>query len=445
MRFRHLAPAAALAAALVAPIPAGAASYAPGSVIVRYEDDASRADRKEVQSDTGTAFRAPVAGDVRELRIEDGDSVRETLAELRADPDVDYAVPNWRIHASQVPAPFIPNDPGRGSGWQELQWNFDGPFGVNAPLAWTYAREKNVDGGRGVVVAVIDSGVAYRDYKSFRRAPDLYAGRFVKPYDFIDDDHTPLDEDGHGTHVTGTIAQKTNNNVAVTGLAYGVKIMPIRVLDENGDGNSADFTRALRYAARNGADVVNMSVEYDSQLRASDIPDAIRAMRYAKHKGSLLVGASGNDSDDVVAYPARSGHALAVGATTHGGCLATYSNRGTGIDLVAPGGGEDADPLDTPWDTQHCDPSRRGRVIYQQTIWRSVRNFEIVGFEGTSEAAPHVTAIAALVIATRSAGRSPSPSAVQERIQRTARDIGAPGFDSRYGHGLADAAAAIAP
>jgi serine protease len=425
MRIRPLVPAAALAAALIAPAGAAAASYSPDQVIVRHEGES-----------TGHA-----------LKIDDGDSVRETLAELRADPDVEYAVPDYKVHKAQAPAPFIPNDPGRGGpgGWRELQWNFDGPFSVNAPQAWAYARQKHVDGGRGVVVAVIDSGVAYRDYKSFRRAPDLYAARFVKPYDYIDDDRTPLDEDGHGTHVTGTIAQKTNNNLALTGLAYGVKIMPIRVLDENGDGDGSDFARALRYAARNGADVINMSVEYDTQLRAADIPDAIAAMRYAKQKGALLVGASGNENEDTVSYPARSGHAMAVGASTHGGCLATFSNRGTGLDVVAPGGGEDAGPADNTWDQTHCDPSRRGRVIYQQTIWRTVHDFQIVGFEGTSEAAPHVAAIAALVIATKSAGANPSPAAVQQRIQATARDIGAPGFDPRYGHGLADAAAAIAP
>ena len=425
MRIRHLLPGAALAAALIAPAAAAGAEYAPDSVVVRYEGE-----------DAG-----------RVIDVDDGDTVPETLRELRADPEVEYAVPDYRLRKAQVPplTPFVPNDPGRGGGWQELQWNFAGPFGVNAPLAWAYARAAKADGGRGVVVAVIDSGVAYRDYRSFRRAPDLYAGRFTKPYDYIDDDRTPLDEDGHGTHVTGTIAQKTNNNLALTGLAYGVTIMPIRVLDENGDGDGSDFTRALRYAARNGADVINMSVEFDTELRAADIPEVIAAMRYARGKGALLVGASGNDGEDHVSYPARSGHAIAVGASTHGGCAAAFSNTGTGLDVVAPGGGEDAAAGDNDWDREHCDPSRRGRVIYQQTIWRSVRDFQIIGFEGTSEAAPHVTAAAALVIATKSAGANPSPAEVAEHLKSTARDMGAPGPDARYGHGLLDAAAAAAP
>ena len=100
------------------------------------------------------------------------------------------------------------------------------PSSVNAPDAWEYARAAGVPGGRGAVVAVVDSGVAYERRGRFRRATDLYAGRFVKPYDFVDDDRHPNDEESHGTHVAGTIAQKTNNGFGVTGLAYGVEIMP---------------------------------------------------------------------------------------------------------------------------------------------------------------------------------------------------------------------------
>jgi len=443
MRIRHLLPAAALLAAL-SPVPAAAAPFAPDHVVVRYRGDTSRAERRDIQQATGTSFDGRVPGGARTLAIEDGDSVHATVAELRARPDVAYALPDYRLHAAQAaPAPFIPNDPGRGGagGWRELQWNFDGPFSVNAPEAWALSRQTDAPGGRGAVVAVIDSGVAYRDSGSFKRAPDLYAKRFVAPYDFIDDDHTPLDEDGHGTHVTGTIAQKTNNHLAVTGLAYGVTIMPLRVLDENGDGDGTDFARA----ARNGADVINMSVEYDSSLRAADIPDAIAAMKYAAMKGVVMVGASGNDGESKVSYPGRSGYAIAVGATTAGGCVAEYSNQGAGIDLVAPGGGEDAAPADSEWDREHCDPSRKGRVIYQQTIWKTVRDFRIVGFEGTSEATPHVSAAAALVIATGVIGSHPSPAAVQKRIQDTATDMGVTGYDKRYGHGLVDAAAAIRP
>jgi serine protease len=246
--------------------------------------------------------------------------------------------------------------------------------------------------------------------------------------------------------VTGTIAQATNNRIGVTGLAYGVKIMPLRVLDEEGNGDGSDLVRALRYAARNGADVINMSVEYTSDLKKADIPDVISAMRYAYNKGAVLVGVAGNASDGQLSYPARYGLAIAVGATTVGGCLADYSNEGSGIDLVAPGGGQDADSAGSDWDDAHCDPTRRSRLIYQQTLWGGVSRFALVGFEGTSSASPHVAAAAGLVVATmRARGGKPTPATVQERLQASARDIGAAGYDRRYGYGLLDAAAAVAP
>ena len=449
MQIRHLLPAATLVAMLAAPPTAGAAPYVGDRVVVRYDEDASRAERADVQRDTGTGFEDALPGGARTLTIEDGDTVAETVRELEDEPGVKYAVPDFRLRKAQADAPFVPNDPGRGAAgqdWRELQWNFAGEFGVNAPLAWAHTRKTTAPGGKGAVIAVIDSGVAYRNAGRFRRAPDLYKKRWVKPYDFIEGDRLPLDEDGHGTHITGTIAQATNNKVAVTGLAYGVKIMPLRVLDEEGNGDGSDLVRALRYAARNGADVINMSVEYTSDLRAADIPEVISAMRYAHSKGTILVGVAGNGSEGQLSYPARYSRAIAVGGTTVGGCLADYSNEGSGIDIVAPGGGQDASSDGSDWDNEHCDSARRSRLIYQQTLWGGISKFQLVGFEGTSSASPHVAAAAGLVVATiRAAGGRPTPTAVQERLQATARDIGAPGYDKRYGHGLLDAAAAVAP
>jgi serine protease len=447
MRLRLLLPSVALCLAVCAPA-AGAATYAGDRVIVRYEEDTSRAERADVQRDTGTGFDDALPGGARTLIIEDGESVAETVAELEDEPGVAHAVPDFRLSKAQAVAPFVPNDPGRGNGsdWRDIQWNFASEFGVNASLAWTNTRQAKAPGGKGVVVAVIDSGVAYRNAGRFRRAPDLYAKRWVKPYDFIDNDRAPLDEDGHGTHVTGTIAQATNNKLGVTGLAYGVSVMPLRVLDENGDGDGSNLVRALRYAANNGADVINMSVEFTSDLTAADIPEVVSAMRYAHSKGAVLVGVAGNASEGRISYPGRYSRAIAVGGTTVGGCLADYSNEGSGLDIVAPGGGQDAAPDDSDWDRDHCDPSRRSRLIYQQTLWGGVAKFELVGFEGTSEAAPHVAAAAALVMATmRASGGKPTPAAVQQRLQTTSRDLGAPGYDKRYGHGLLDAAAATAP
>jgi serine protease len=143
-----------------------------------------------------------MVGGSRRLAIEDGESVRETVAELRRDPDVAYAVPNYVARLAA-----FPNDPG-----YRLQWNFRGPptFGIGMPEAWTLARSRGVPGGRGMVVGVLDTGVAYRRFgRRLRRVPDL--NRFVRGYGFVDDDRFPLDLNGHGTHVAGTIAQTSNN------------------------------------------------------------------------------------------------------------------------------------------------------------------------------------------------------------------------------------------
>src|SRR5690349_6908100 len=280
MRLRCILTAAAAACALTGPAAVADAAVAPGKVIVRYRSDATHAERVLVQRRTETSTLGLLPGGTRELRIRGGSDLHATLAKLRRHSSVAYAVPDYVAHA----ADFIPNDPGKltvPGGWQQLQWNFTGENSINAPAAWDLARQAGAPGGRGVTVAVLDSGVAYENYRSFRRAPDLYGSRFVRGYDWVDRDRHPDDEESHGTHVAGTIAQKTNNGFGVTGLAYGVKIMPLRVLDRDGNGNGSDIARAIRYAARNGADVANMSVEFNTSETARDIPDVISAIRYA--------------------------------------------------------------------------------------------------------------------------------------------------------------------
>ena len=156
----------------------------------------------------------------------------------------------------------------------------------------------------------------------------------------------------------------------------------------------------------------------------------------------MIVAAAGNEYSHRVAYPARAGRVIAVGATTRNGCQSDYSNSGSDIDVTAPGGGVDAANADNPWDLAHCRPDDAGDWVYQQTFrGGSVRRFGLPGgYEGTSMASPHVSAIAALLIATKKLGDNPTPKAVQDHLQATARDLGVPGFDSRYGWGFADAA-----
>ena len=370
-------------------------------------------------------------------------SVLWTAGRLRARAGVDWAVPNYIAHAAQD---FVPNDPGRdGSGWQTMQWNFLPGNGVNAPGAWGNLIRAGRPGGGGVVVAVLDSGVAYENRGRYRRSPDFTARQFVRGYDFVANDAHPDDELGHGTFVAGTIAEKTNNGRALTGLAYGAKILPVRVLDTLGEGDANTIGKGIRFAVKRGAKVINLSLVFDESQDASDIPPIISALRYAHRKRVVVVGASGNDSGDVVAYPARAGDVISVGATTQAGCLAAYSNTGSGLDLVAPGGGDNA----VLSDDSSCDPTlAAGLPIFQLTYPHDgqVRRFGYPDdFEGTSFAAPHVAAAAALVIASRVLGRNPSPARVLARLRATSRDVGAPGADSSFGAGLLDAAAATAP
>jgi serine protease len=426
---------AVLAVLAVTAAGAAAAELArPHDVIVRYHPGTSRSEQAAAETAAGTrAVRTLPAGSTR-LEIEAGRTVSQAVAALRRDPRVAYAVPNYVARASA----FYPNDPGLA-----LQWNFVGPFGINMPEAWSLADSRGAPGGRGAVIAVLDTGVAYRDLGARRRAPDLRD--FVRGYDFVDDDPYPLDANGHGTHVAGTIAESTNNRVGAAGIAYAARIMPVRTLDASGDGDAVTISSGIRYAASHGADVINLSLEFAPFVDAADVPDVLAALRYAREHGVVVTAVAGNEANpSELPFPARSSRVIAVAATTADGCQAKYSNAGAQVDVAAPGGGPDASPGDDDWDRAHCRPGAPGRSIYQETLGADPTRFALPsGYYGTSMAAPHVAGLAALIIASGRLGAHPSPAAVQQLIEQTARDLGPPGYDIRYGHGLIDAAAAL--
>ncbi len=447
---KSLLTAALLTSAMLAAAPsissASASGFAPGRILVKYVDATPARARAAVARVAGAGDPTVSAPHTRLLRLAPGVSVGAALRRLRAQRDVAWAVPDYVAHSADVPG-LIPNDRGQGSAagdWQQLQWNFSGPFGVNAPLAWANVAADGAPGGKGVVVAVLDTGVAYATRGRFLRSPDFSRFGFVGGYDFIAHNRFPNDRNGHGTFVAGTIAEATNNHYGLTGLAFAAHIMPVRVLDSQGEGEASTIAEGVRFAVKHGARVINLSLEFSSNVTAADIPELIEALRFARRRGVLVVAAAGNEAHDAIAYPARAPDVVAVGATTEHGCLADYSNDGSGLTLVAPGGGADANLPGDP----NCHPEATpGRDVFQVTFTgSSPRRFGMPsGYEGTSMAAPHVAATAALIIASGVLGLKPTPVQLIARLRTTARKLGGGGDEHLYGAGLVDAAAATAP
>ncbi len=421
---------------------ARAADYVAGRVIVGYKAPVAVADLSRRMGARVAAQSAPAAGE-NVLRLPRGLSVHAAIERLRGQPGVAYAVPDYIAHAA---GSWTPDDPGRGhgaGGWARLQWNFLPKAGVNAPGAWANLIADHRPGGSGTVVAVLDTGVAYRNWHQFRRSPDFGRTRFVDPYDFVAHNAYPLDREGHGTFVTGTIAESTNNGIGVTGLAYGASVMPVRILDAQGNGDAVTIAQGIRYAVTHGAEVINLSIEFGLSVTSSDIPGIIAALRFAHRRGVVMVAAAGNDGDGEIAYPARATQVISVGATTIDRCLADYSNSGTRLDLVAPGGGDDSGLLADP----NCRPFRTLPDVYQTTFFSGANpgRFGLPGgWYGTSMAAPHVSAAAALVIASGVLGRHPPPDQVLTQLERTAQTLGTTKPNTDYGYGLLDANAATA-
>lgn len=413
--------------------------YAQREVIVRWRPDTDSARiRAAIRSIRGKIVARSSDGSAL-VRYRSALAPRDAAFKLRALRVASAASPNYRARAS-----FVPNDPAFAR-----QWHLSSQLGIGVPTAWDLARRARAPGGRGVRVAVVDTGVAYGNYRRCRcrRAPDL--GTVERGYDFVDRDRYAYDFNGHGTHVAQTIVERTNNARAGAGIAYRARVLPVRVLDELGEGTAWEVAEGIRYAVRRKAKVVNLSVTLDSRDTGSGgIPELQAALSYAERNGVLVVAAAGNASSETVPLPASYPTVLAVGATTSHGCLASYSNYGGRLDLVAPGGGADAAPLATPWDQSHCRTGRAGADIYQETFLVPGRfdRFGLPrGYNGTSMAAAQVSGVAALVVASRVLGDNPTPAALRQWLQATARDIGAPGRDDRYGAGLLDAAAALTP
>ncbi|MBI5536651.1 MAG: peptidase S8 [Deltaproteobacteria bacterium] len=316
------------------------------------------------------------------------------IARLRGDVRIENLEPVALVHAS-----WTPNDP-----MLDKQWHLSR---VGAERAWAWSV------GRGVTVAVIDTGVACEDHPPFSRGSDLADTWCVTGHNFIDGSAHAADDQGHGTHVAGTIAQSTNNGIGAAGLAFKARIMPIKVLDSTGTGTTVDVADGIRFAADLGAHVINMSL---GSSRASKLMR--EAIAYARSRGVVIVAAAGNNGR-FVEYPAAFDGVIAVSATDSSDKLARFSSRGPEVDIAAP-----------------------GVAVLQQTICNGGLNKceRYPELSGTSMASPHVAAAAALLV---SVGLN-NPTSVERALYGTARSIDGQGRGSPlYGAGLLDAGKAV--
>jgi subtilisin family serine protease len=338
-----------------------------------------------------TAARSSSVGARRSVVTAAPGQAAALAAKLRADPNVAAVVPDAIFSTTAWPTGGDPNDPAYSHGSQ-------GDLArIGMPAAWPTTR-----GTPSVVVAVLDTGTTVRH-------EDLVGTSFIAPFDEITGKADAVDDNGHGTHVTGTIAAQTNNAVGIAGMAPGVSIMPVKVLDEFGSGTLGAILDGIDYARGHGADVINMSL--GGHLEPEDAAWAQPTINAAYAAGITIVASAGNSGSGAISYPCAFVHVICVGATNNADAHADFSNTNAYVDVTAPG------------------------VDIVSTVPHGYATFD-----GTSMSAPHVTALAALI---RSAHPGETVDQVETTILSTAVDLGSPGRDITFGVGRIDAGAAV--
>jgi serine protease len=429
--------------------------YERGSVIVKFKDGISTNERNSTMiAIDATRIERPSYANFDIMEISADADPEAIAADLSQRPDVEYAQARYRNY------PMLrPNDE-----FYDRQWNF--PM-LDMERAWDIQPAA----GRDVTVAVLDSGVAFHTgtirYNSafnwrltanspvfpalgivdvpFAVAPELGEAKFVAPRDFIWNDELPVDLDGHGTHVSGTVGQLTNNSVGVAGMAFNVKIMPVKVIDEVWDlvfgapnaGTDDVVARGIRYAADNGAKVINMSIGRTGGGAAVVIEDAIR---YAVGRGVFVAVAAGN-SADTGNQPSRTAEAapsiqgmVAVAAVGRNREHAFYSTTNTYVEIAAPGGDFRVDATTGGILQQTLDQRALHTYALGPQFYGPPRAdmFGYFYFQGTSMSTPHVAGFAAMLIQQGIT----SPAAIEAAMKAFATDLGRTGLDSEFGEGL---------
>ena len=373
-----------------------AAYDVPGAIVVDARDDLDEPGVRGLAAAFGLTF-VPTSLEAStriELASVAGGAVRDVLAKLRADPRVEYAEPLARVRAF-----YAANDPLLSEQWHLAR--------IGAPRAWDFAS------GRGVTVAVVDTGIACEDHGPFTKGTDLSATPCVPGWNFAANSEHANDDHGHGTHVAGTIAQSTNNGLGAAGVAFHARLMPVKVLSESGWGTTADVADGIRWAADHGAHVINLSLGGPRNAQVLQ-----KAIDHAIARGAVVVAAAGNTGGRVQ-YPGASDGVIGVSATDANDKLAPVSSRGDGVDLAAP-----------------------GVNVTQQTVCNHGRDKceQFPAWNGTSMASPHVAGAAALVV---SLGVS-DPAAVERALRDGARKVDdSDAGRKQYGAGVLQAANAV--
>jgi serine protease len=480
----------------------GGRVFTAGRVILKFRDGISETTRDSVvRAVVASGVRQPrdAAADFEIVAIDPREDDETIAGAFRARPEIEYAQAAYRVHTT-----FVPNDPH----YADLQWNL--PL-IDLESAWDIQPQA----GSTITVAVVDTGIAYLDATlqvnigafvdetgtshpalgpqriPYAAATQLvgagHAGRIVAPRDFVWNTTTPLDFDGHGTHVSGTVGQLTNDGIGTAGVAFNVKLMPVKVIASDWDvafggfpfvgGTDDTVSLGVRWAADNGANIINMSLGSSGPPNCGARPNQDgcspvieSAIRYAVSKGCFVVISAGNEAEvndpdfglnptSVVAEIAsrvpgavsvaavdrravgQTGTRRCTGEATLPDCHAYYSSFGPYVELSAPGGSERGFGRDgfvwqqtfdyTFTDTFLLDPSQYGPPRFDVLAY--------VGYIGTSMAAPHVSGVAAMLMQQG----IKDPAAIEAALEKFAIDLGTPGRDNLYGFGLVDARAVL--